>query len=306
MELLSKSWVLLVGLVLAMFIWASSFVALKLAFEGFHPMAVIFGRMAMASLCLIPFLTAFRREVRYQAGDWKWLLVMALFQPCICFLCETWALTFTSASQAGMIFSTQPLMVAGAAVLLLKESLAPRAAAGFALAIAGAVWLSLAGTATESAPFPALGNFLEFLAVLSVASYTILLKRLCLRYSPLFLTAIQAYVGTAFFLPLAIAFPFTVGPDAPILVPALAVIFLGVFVTLVGYGLYNFAVSRIPASKAAAFTNLIPVFAVLLGRLVLAETLTPTQYLASALTLGGIVLSQTTRSIQAQAPQLRP
>lgn len=258
-------------------------------------MTVVFGRMAVASLCFLPLLRSWRQSVRYAPGDWKWLLLMALFEPCLCFMCETLAMTLTSASQASMIFSTQPLLVAVAAVLLLKESVAPRAAAGFALAIVGSIWLSVAGTATESAPSPALGNFLEFIAVASVAGYTILLKRLCLRYPPLFLTAVQAYAGVVFFLPLAVAFPRTGGTDTPILVPALAVIFLGVFVTLVGYGLYNFAVSRIPASKAAAFTNLIPVFAVLMGRFVLDETLTNTQYLAAALVLGGVILSQTGR-----------
>ncbi|WP_245560804.1 DMT family transporter [Desulfovibrio aminophilus] len=293
MTLASNSWAALAKLVLAMLIWASSFVALKYALKGFHPMAVVFGRMVVAGLCFLPLLKGWRGNVRYLPGDWKWLFLMALLQPCICFVCETLALTYTSASQAGMIFSTQPLMVAGAAVLLLKEKITSRAAFGFALAIAGAIWLSLAGAATESAPAPAFGNLLEFLAVASVAGYTVLFKRLCLRYPPLVLTAMQAYIGIAFFLPLAIAFPSTVSPDVPLMTPALAIIYLGVFVTLVGYSLYNMAVSRIPASRAAAFTNLIPVFAVLMGQFVLGETLTPTQYLAAALTLSGVILSQT-------------
>lgn len=37
------------SLILAMLLWASSFVALKLAFRGFHPLQVIFGRMFIAS-----------------------------------------------------------------------------------------------------------------------------------------------------------------------------------------------------------------------------------------------------------------
>ena len=37
------------SLTLAMLLWASSFVALKLAFRGYHPMQVIFGRMFIAS-----------------------------------------------------------------------------------------------------------------------------------------------------------------------------------------------------------------------------------------------------------------
>ncbi len=64
------------------------------------------------------------------------------------------------------------------------------------------------------------------------------------------------------------------------------------FVTLGAYGLYNFGVSRIPASQASAFVNLIPVFTVILGWIILNERFAPVQYLASALVFSGIFLSQ--------------
>ena len=72
----------------------------------------------------------------------------------------------------------------------------------------------------------------------------------------------------------------------------LAVIYLGAFISFGAYGLYNFGVSRIPVSQASAFVNLIPVFTVLLGWLILGEQFTPTQYLAALLILTGIFLSQ--------------
>ncbi|MBT8329347.1 MAG: DMT family transporter, partial [Desulfofustis sp.] len=75
-------------------------------------------------------------------------------------------------------------------------------------------------------------------------------------------------------------------------VPALAVIYLGSFVTLGAYLLYNYGVSKIPASQASAFVNLIPVFAVILGFLILGERFTPIQFVASALVLLGVFISQ--------------
>ena len=59
-------------LVLAMALWGSSFIALKLAFSELPPLWVIFGRMALGSLV---FLLAWRwrGQMRYQAGDWKYL-----------------------------------------------------------------------------------------------------------------------------------------------------------------------------------------------------------------------------------------
>lgn len=55
-----------------------------------------------------------------------------------------------------------------------------------------------------------------------------------------------------------------------------AVIYLGAFISFGAYGLYNSGVSRIPVSQASAFVNLIPVFTVQLGWLILGEQFTPT------------------------------
>ncbi|MBP8037542.1 MAG: EamA family transporter, partial [Desulfobulbus sp.] len=49
------------ALLLAMVLWGSSFVALKYSFQEMRPLAVIFGRMVVASLCFLPFLRSFTR-----------------------------------------------------------------------------------------------------------------------------------------------------------------------------------------------------------------------------------------------------
>ena len=59
-------WIHVLGLTGAMFLWGSSFVALKLAIQGYDPMVVIFLRMLVATLCFIPFLPSYRRV--YSAG----------------------------------------------------------------------------------------------------------------------------------------------------------------------------------------------------------------------------------------------
>ncbi|PLY03521.1 MAG: EamA family transporter [Desulfuromonas sp.] len=278
-----------VSLVCAMLLWASSFVALKLAFRGYHPMQVIFARMFIASLCFLVFIPAFRR-INWRRADIKYLLIMAVSEPCLYFLFEAKALQLTSASQAGMITAMLPLLVALLAWLWLKERISQRTLLGFGLAICGAGWLSLAGESSANAPNPLLGNFCEFLAMVCAACYTVSLKHLTSNYPPLFLTAFQAFVGSLFF------FPFLLLPDVGIptsweTLPALATIYLGTFITFGAYGCYNFSVSRIPASRAAGYVNLIPVFGVILGMLILGDRLTPEQWLACALVFFGVWLS---------------
>lgn len=294
----TSQWLPQTCLLLAMLLWASSFVAMKLALQGYHPMQVVFGRMFIASLCFIIFIPTFR-QLNWRGGDIKYLLLMAFCEPCLYFLFEAKALELTSASQAGMISAILPLLVAIMAWSLLKEQIRRQTLIGFGVAIVGVVWLSLAGDSSDNAPNPLLGNFLELLAMFCAAGYTIAVKHLSSNYPPLFLTAFQAFIGSLFFFP----FLFLSGAGLPYtwdMVPALSVIYLGVAISSLAYGCYNYGVSCIPANRAAAYVNLIPVFAVIMGMLILGDKLNISQLLACLLVFSGVWLS----SRKIQAPNL--
>ncbi len=278
-----------ISLVIAMLLWASSFVALKLAFQGYHPMQVIFGRMLIASLCFVVFIPTFRK-ISWRRRDLKYLLIMAICEPCLYFLFEARALELTSASQAGMITAIMPLLVAIMAWSWLKEKITRQTLTGFCLAITGAAWLSLASDTSLNAPNPLLGNACEFLAMVCAAGYTVSLKHLSSNYPPLFLTAFQAFIGSLFFFPFLLlpGVGWTVGWTTT---PALAVIYLGTFITFGAYGCYNYGVSRISASRAAGYVNLIPVFSVILGMIILGDRLNSSQWLACVLVFCGVWLS---------------
>jgi len=68
--------------------------------------------------------------------------------------------------------------------------------------------------------------------------------------------------------------------------------FLGLFVTLGAFGLYNWGMSHVPASRASIFINLVPVNAVLIGWIVLGEALSSLQLLMAGVVLCGVVFSQ--------------
>ena len=279
------------SLLVAMILWASSFVALKIAFRHYDPMVVIFGRMLVASVCFLCILHRFRGAFTYRKGDIRTIFLMTLCEPCVYFILEAKAVENTTASQAGMITPMMPLMVAIAAWIFLKERISAKTLSGFVIAIIGACWMSSASQTSESAPNPALGNFLEFLAMICAAVYTILMKRLTRRYPPFFLTGIQALAGGVFYFGM-LFFPSTALPTTFDPVSTLAIIYLGSFITLGAYGCYNFGVSCIPASQASAFVNLIPVLTVFFGWLVLGEQFTASQYLAALLVFAGVLISQ--------------
>ena len=142
-------------------------------------------------------------------------------------------------------------------------------------------------------------NWLPFIALITAmvlwASSFIALKRLTARYSPFLLTAFQAFVGSLFYFSI-LFLPSTILPVRFDISGTMAVAYLG------AYGLYNFGLSRVPASQASAFINLIPIFSVFLGWLILNEKFTPQQYIAALLILSGIFCTQG----QSMRPNKRP
>ncbi|WP_237707555.1 DMT family transporter [Desulfocurvibacter africanus] len=271
-------------------LWGASFIAMKIAVTAYGPMPVIWGRMAIASLIFMACSRSLRRVV-FQLRDIWAILLMALFEPCLYYLFEGYAMHYTTASQAGTVSAILPLTVAVGAHFMLAENIRASVVVGFLVSLAGVAVLSLGGSATEDAPNPVLGNFLEFMAMVSATGYMLLVKRLSARHSPWYLTAMQAVCGAVFFLP---AFLWH-APEIPAnfaWAPTLAVVFLGTIITVGAYGLYNYGMSILPASQAAAYVNLIPVVAVALGWLMLGERFTTVQFLGAGLVFIGIYCSQ--------------
>ena len=288
------SYIGILSLIFAMFIWASSFIALKAAMEDLGPFTVIFLRMLIASLCFVYFIKSFLKY-DFSKKDIKFILLLALFEPCLYFIFESKALQLTSASQAGMITSLMPIITAMAAGYFLKEIITKQLIFGSLIAMSGAIWLSLQGTTSISSPNPLLGNFLEFLAMVCSAGYTITARYLSDKYSALFITAIQAFIGAIFFAPLFLYEYFTI-PLNITMNSFLWVLYLGVVVTLAGYGLYNYALTKIQASKAAVFVYLIPVFTLILAYFVLNEKLSIIEFIACLVILVGVFISEVSSS----------
>lgn len=284
----SRGWAA-IGLVGAMLIWSSSFIAFKVALAAYSPLVVVAARMLVASGVFL-LLGKLWMKWEYHAGDWKYLVIMALLEPCLYFLLEAWALEFTTASEAGVMVAVLPLLVAVLAGVVLGEEIAKFHWLGLALSIPGIVVLSLSGAPSESAPNPLLGNTLEFAAMIVAALYTVTLRFLSARYSALFLTAVQAFMGALFFVPLALIFEFE--PIVWESRAALSVIYLGSVVTLGGYGLYNHGIKVLNASKATMFSNLIPVFTLVMAYVFLGERINLLQLVAVFAIFSGVLVSQ--------------
>jgi len=263
------------ALLMSMLLWSSAYIVMKFALQYYEPIVIMAGRMLVASAIFL-FVWRYIGQFQYRAGDWRPLLALL------------------------------PLLASVGAWLWLGENIRRQAVVGFALAIAGAVWLSFAGEADEHAPNPLLGNLLELGAVICAVVYVLAVKRLTAHYNPWTLTALQCFAGSLFFLPL-LALPQVSLPDQwwPVAPEAAgAILFLGAVVNIGAYGLYNLGTSRISANQSAAFINLIPVMTLALAWLLLGERLNLEQMLACLVVMSGILLSQWRPSRDSEAQEL--
>lgn len=123
------------------------------------------------------------------------------------------------------------------------------------------------------------------------AGNMLLVKRLSQRFNTWTLTGMQLLAGLIFFTPgirhMAADPQLLFRPD---LIGSL--IFLGVFASVGAFGLYNWAMTRIAASRASVFINLVPAVAVVLGWSLLGESLAPGQIAGALLVGGGVFITQ--------------
>lgn len=273
-----------------MLFWGASFPAMKFLITQIDPYFTIFARMMLGTICLLPFLKSLP-PVRYAKNDAWWLLALVIFEPCLYFFFEIRALQLTSATQAGFISATLPLMVVIGSALFLREMIRPRSIVGMIIALFGMLLLSTAANEDASAPNPFLGNFLELLAMLSATGFTLILKILADRYHPIFLTFFQTLAGSLFY-----AFAVFRGHPATELISnpqaMVVLLFLGIVVTILAYVFYISGIQKIPANEAILFVNLIPVFGMALSFLFLGERINGLQGIACVCVVSGVLVGQ--------------
>jgi drug/metabolite transporter (DMT)-like permease len=271
--------------------WGSSFLFIKILDRHWPALWVSFGRVTLGALTLLA-LTLWRRE-RLPFGDglWRHLLVNAALFNAIPFTLYAFGEQHVPSVVAGLWNATTPLWVLTLALAAFpEEQPTPARAAALGVGFLGVVlllgpWRGLGAGALEG----------QLACAGAAASYGLAFlytrRHLAGReLSGIALSAAQlvcADVLLALFLPLARLPTFEIGAQA-----VGSLFALGVFGSGVAYALNYSVVRSAGATVASTVTYLIPVFATLLGVIVLGEALSWNQPVGVAILLVGIAISQ--------------
>jgi len=280
-----------IALTLTAFLFGLSFVATKYALTYISPFSLIFLRFLIAFILLEIFhqLTSPRK---IDPGDRWQMALAALILPGGYFLAETLGLKFSTASSISLLIATIPIFTALFAFIFLQEEIRLPQALAIGLSILG-VGILLGAHPEEIArePIMRIGNLFGLGAAVCAGTYMVFARNLMKRYAPLTLTRFQALFALLIFLPLA-GWEQATHPRISLPLGVIgAIIYLAVFCSVLAFFLWNYGISRLEASTAAVFTNLVPVFTVMGAILLLGERFHPRQIFGGALIITGVTLA---------------
>jgi drug/metabolite transporter (DMT)-like permease len=247
------------GLFLAVAVWASTFINIKVVLLQLPPNTIALLRFLVASLVLGLYMLC-TRQPAIRRQDWLRLAACGLTGVTLYNFLQNQGLRYAGPIDAAILAAMAPVFIALLAWALLRERIFRVQALGIAIALAGSVLVATNGDLTGFAlnPQRLYGDFLILLTGLAWAIYSILVKTLLERYPATTVLAYTTFAGTLFLLPLSLA-ELPVNFAAVTLSGWLNIIYLGLFASVMAYLIWNLALGQVPAVTAGAYIYLIPV-----------------------------------------------
>ena len=277
--------------VFTVILWGTTFISTKVLLTGFQPVEILFFRFVLGLVAL----TAVCPK-RIKGTTWRQELTCAAAGLCgvtLYFLAENMALTYTTASNVGVIVSAAPLFTAILARFVWKdgERLNGSFFLGFVVAMAGLSLISFSGAAMQLNP---MGDLLALSAGLIWGCYSNLTRVISGYGHPVLQTTRHIFFyGVLFMIPALFFMGFRWQPERfthPVYL--LNLLFLGLGASAACFASWNFAVGILGAVKTSAYIYGAPVITVAASALILHEPVTPAIAAGTMLTLAGLVLSQ--------------
>jgi drug/metabolite transporter (DMT)-like permease len=254
------------ALVVAIVLWASAFVGIRIGLQGYSPGGLALLRFLIASVCMIFVYWRLPKKAVFKRKDFCLLLLfgaagLGLYN----YFLNCGEISIPSGI-ASFIISQSPLLTVLSAVLFLGESFNIMVLLGVLISIGGVGLISLG----ESDNFKFdIGMVYMLIAMLVNGLYSVLQKPFLKKYHAIDVTVFIIWGGT---FALLIFLPDLLHDikTAP-LSATLAAVYLGVFPAAIAYIAWSYALAAIPVSRCVSFLYFMPVIATLLGWLCLGE-----------------------------------
>jgi len=271
-------------------VWGATFSMVALALRDFNPVQIVTARMLIGGLVLLLLVFLTRQSMRGLFRHWRWLLVISAVNYTVPFILVSTAQQSVTSAMTAVFMSAIPLFTLLMSRLLLGEVVSPRRWLGFAVGLAGLLWLAGSdisyGPSQTGVPWAQLGLLL---ACLLFALSAIVIRRMPTMPS-MPATAIMLLVGAALLLPFQLmqTTPIELEPAAS---SVIALLVLAVFSTALGQFMRTFTIQRYGPIYFSIVGYLVPIWATGLGMWLLNEQVRLDQFIAFGIIMAGLWLA---------------
>ena len=285
-------------LTMASLFWSGVFVIGRGTTEHVPPVALSFFRFFVSIAILLPLAwRPLMRQWRLVLGAWPWYLVLGVFSIAFFPIILMLGLGRTTAINASLINSTQPIWTVLLSFIVFRERINARQGLGIAVSLLGVLTILPQGAPHLILDISLnLGDLYVVYTLFLWAIYSIFLRYLPPQVDPLVTALALIVAGVPFIIPfyaLEVAGGRTMTLDWE---TAAVLLYFGTLPSFVALVFWNRGVVAIGPSRAAMFAHLIPVFGTILAVIVLGEMLYGFHAVGIGLVLVGIYLA-TARSV---------
>jgi drug/metabolite transporter (DMT)-like permease len=279
-------------LVATALIWGATWIAARVAVSEASPLAVASWRFLLAALVLGTLVVVHEGRPRWSLKEWVTLAALGASGIFLYNLCFLYGMRMIEAGRGALVVALTPALVAASDWLLFGAPMSPTKAAGIGLAMFGCLLVVTNGDPRLLFTGQVgLGEWLIIGCSALWAVYTFVGRRGTCTLSPLAMTFGASLTGWIMLTVAALL-------QGSLFLLAettwrgwSAIVFLGLFGTALAFTWYAEAVQRIGATRSAAFINLVPVSAVILGAVLLDERLGVAVLSGGALVIAGVVIT---------------
>lgn len=276
-------------------VWGASFLFIKVAVGGLSPSQVVLGRLFFGALVLAAVMLFTRRRWPSGLRVWGHLTAIGAIMCVVPFLLFSWAAQYLPAGLSSIFNATTPIATMVVALAILpEERLTKIKTAGIFVGAVGVIlvaapWNAIADTTTATFLWAQLACLGGTACYGLGFAYT---RRFLRGYNYDAVTVSASQIGAGAIIILALT-PF-VGTGAITLTPAVgwSVLILGGIGTGIAYIWYTNVINAWGATAASTVTYLTPIGGVLLGVLLLGESVHWNQIMGGVIVIFGILVGQ--------------